>query len=70
MIEYLKQKGVSLETQYLGEYKFCRALSQILIENFNYRLDLSPDQFVQQGYGERKLILVLDSYDLVKQIRK
>lgn len=70
MIEYLKQKGVSLETQYLGEYKFCRALSQILIENFNYRLDLSPEQFVQQGYGERKLILVLDSYDLVKQIRK
>ena len=70
MIEYLKQKGVSLETQYLGEYKFCRALSKILIENFNYRLDLSPEQFVQQGYGERKLILVLDSYDLVKQIRK
>ena len=70
MIEYLKQKGVNLETQYLGEYKFCRALSQILIENFNYRLDLSPEQFVQQGYGERKLILVLDSYDLVKQIRK
>lgn len=46
MIEHLKQQGVSLETQYLGDYKFCRALSQILKENFNYRLDLSPEQFV------------------------
>lgn len=66
MLDHLKHKGVSMETQYLGEYKFCRALQQVLGDNFGYRLDLSPEQFVAPGYGERKLILVLDVYDMVK----
>lgn len=54
----------------MGEHKFCKALHSILGEHFGYQVDLSPDQFVQQGFGERKLILVLDVYDIVKQVRK
>ena len=38
---------------------------------FNYRVALSPEQFFQAGFApERKLILALDLYDLVKAARR
>jgi len=50
----------------LGEKNFCKALQNILGEHFDYKVDLNPEQFISSGYGERKLILVLDVYDMVK----
>lgn len=66
MIEHLQHKGVNMEFQYLGEKKFCKALLHILGDNFGYKLDLTPAQFISNGYGERKQVLVLDIYDMVK----
>jgi len=52
------------------ENKFIRDLTKVLLQVFNYRVALSPEQFIQPGYSERKMVLVLDVYDLVKQVRK
>lgn len=59
-----------METQFLGEHKFLKTLQSILVDTFQYRVDLTPDQFVQMGFSERKMVLVLDVYDLVKKVRK
>lgn len=58
-----------MEIRYLIEAKFIREMSKVLIDQFKYRVALSPDQFIQSGYTERKMVLVLDLYDLVKQVR-
>ena len=46
MTEQLRAKGVNMEIEFLGEKKFARELSKILADKYNYRVDLSPDQFV------------------------
>jgi hypothetical protein len=45
-------------------------VSLILCDLFGYRVDLTPKQFFQEGYAERKLILLLDLYDILKNVRK
>jgi hypothetical protein len=30
---------------------------------------MSQDQFFQEGYSERKLILILDIYDFLKEVK-
>jgi len=52
------------------EHKFLREMSKVLIDLFKYRVALAPEQFNQRGFTERKMVLVLDLYDLVKQVRK
>lgn len=47
-----------------------KALQHILADVFNHRLIITPEQFVTNGFAERKLILVLEVYDLVKQIKR
>ena len=69
-VNYLKANGVNLEIQFLIESKFIKELSKFLIDLFKYRVALSPEQFIQKGYTERKMVLVLDLYDLIKQVRK
>lgn len=66
MINYLRANGVNTEIQYLIEAKFMKEISKVLIDLFKYRVALSPEQFIQRGYTERKMVLVLDLYDLVK----
>ena len=41
----------------------------MLVDLFQYRVALSPEQFIQKGFTERKMVLVLDLYDIVKQVR-
>lgn len=41
-----------------------------MIDLFKYRVALLPEQFITRGYTERKMVLVLDLYDVIKQIRK
>ena len=69
-VNYLTANSVNLEIRYLIESKFIRELSKVLIDLFKYRVALAPDQFIQSGFTERKMVLVLDLYDLVKQVRK
>lgn len=45
-------------------------MSNFLQDNFKYRVQLSPEQFVDNGYTERKMVLVLDLYDLIKTVKK
>lgn len=68
-VSYLRANGVNLEIQFLIESKFIKELSKFLIDLFKYRVALSPEQFIQKGYTERKMVLVLDLYDLIKQVR-
>ena len=58
-----------MEIQFLPDAKFIKELSKVLIDLFKYRVALSPEQFILSGYTERKMVLVLDLYDLVKQVR-
>ena len=37
---------------------------------FKYRVQLSPDQFIEKGFAERKMLLVLDIYDMLKHIKR
>ncbi len=60
------EKGANPKVEFLSEFKFMKAAQSLLTSVFDYKVQLSPDQFVQSGFSERKLILVLDAYDLVK----
>ena len=40
------------------------------MDNFKYKVDLSPEQFISKGYAERKMCLIIDVYNLVKLIRQ
>lgn len=41
-----------------------------MLDVFNYRVSMSGEQFFQQGYSERKIILVLDLYDYIKETKQ
>lgn len=58
------------DVKFLGDMKFYRKVSLILIDLFNYKPALSVDQFFEQGYGERKMIMVLDVYDIIKKCKR
>ena len=58
-----------MQIQFLNDSKFIKELSKLLIDLFKYRVALAPEQFIQIGFTERKMVLVLDLYDLVKQVR-
>ena len=47
-----------------------KALQRILGEHFDYKTELSPEQFCARGFGERKMVLVCEVYDLVKRVRR
>lgn len=49
---------------------FYKSVSLILCDLFGYRVELTPAQFFEQGFAERKIILVLSIYDILKQVRK
>ena len=70
MVEHLVTKGVNTKIEYLSEQKFIKETKNLLATVFNYNTQLTADQFVKGGFSERKLILALDVYDLVKQIKK
>jgi len=69
MREHLEFKGISLHAEYLSERKFILALISLCADLFAYRVVLTPDQYVQMAAAERKMIIVLDIYDIVKQVR-
>lgn len=41
----------------------------LLTDVFGYKPAIGQDQFFQEGYSERKLILVLDVYDFLKEVK-
>ena len=43
---YLKANEVNPEIQYLPEAKFIKEFTKVLIDQFKYRVALSPEQFI------------------------
>mmetsp|Transcript_15682 Transcript_15682/g.24051 ORF Transcript_15682/g.24051 Transcript_15682/m.24051 type:complete len:235 (+) Transcript_15682:1-705(+) len=62
--------GVSSDVKYMPDGPFLKNAMLILCDLFGYRSELTPSQFFQTGFVERKLILLLDIYDILKQTRK
>ena len=69
MTAHLEKKNVSLEIEYLPDHKFIKKLIEVCADVFCYRIQISPDHFISLGYSERKMVLALDLYDIVKQVR-
>ena len=62
--------NVHQDLKFLPDMQFFKSVTLVLCDLFGYRVDLTPTQFFQEGFGERKLILVLDLYDILKNVRK
>lgn len=58
-----------MDAQYLPDAKFYRQFSLLMLDAFNYRVAMSGEQFFQVGYSERKIILLLDLYDFIKETK-
>ena len=58
------------ELKYMPDKPFYKNTCLLLCDMFGYRADIAPDQFFQKGFAERKLIFVLDIYDILKSTRK
>ena len=69
-VKHLEKNGADMEIRYMNDSKFIRELSKVLIDLFRYRVQLAPDQFTEKGFAERKMLLVLDIYDMLKEIKR
>ena len=70
MIEKLKRHKINFDIRYMTPHKFYRQIQQTLLDLFNFRTTLSSDQFVGEGCAERKLLLIIDVYGLVKLCKR
>ena len=50
--------------------KFFQSIVLILCDLFAFRVDLNSHQFFDTGYAEKKLIMILNIYDILKNTRK
>ena len=50
--------------------KFFKCVTLFLVDLFGYRVNIDSKQFFQEGFTERKLIFILDIYDILKNVRK
>ena len=62
--------NVHEDLKFMPDMEFFKNVSLILVDLFGYRVDLTPKQFFLEGFAERKLILLLDIYDIMKNVRK
>ena len=69
-VKHLEKSGVNMEIRYMTDSKFMKNIAKFLIDLFKYRVQLAPDQFTEKGFAERKMLLVLDVYDMLKEIKR
>jgi len=67
--EFLTTK-VHPDVKFMPDNVFYKNICLILCDLFGYRIDMTPKQFFELGFAEKKLILVLDLYDILKKCRK
>ena len=67
---FIDERKIDRSIEFLPEQKFIKAVGAFLLEHLKYRIQLSPEQFVEPGFTERKMVLVLDLYDLIKSVKK
>ena len=58
------------DVKFMPDQAFYKNISLILCDLFNYRVDMTSKQFFANGCAEKKLILLLDLYDILKNCRK
>ena len=58
------------DLKYMPDGKFFQSIVLILCDLFGFRVDLNSNQFFDNGYAEKKLIMVLNIYDILKNTRK
>jgi len=58
------------DLKFMPDPAFFKNTILILCDLFGYRTELTPQQFFDKGYGERKMVLVLSIYDILKKTRK
>lgn len=58
------------DLKYMPDKKFYKNICLVLCDMFGYRATMTQDQFFERGFAERKLIFVLDIYDILKSTRK
>jgi hypothetical protein len=63
-------KSVHPDVKFMPDETFFKNISLILCDLFNYRVDMTSKQFFGPGFAEKKLIMILDLYDILKNCRK
>jgi hypothetical protein len=58
------------DLKYMTDKAFFMNICLVLCDMFGYRSIITQDQFFELGFSERKLIFVLDIYDILKSTRK
>ena len=69
--QHIQEKyHVHQDLKFLPDQQFYKSVCLILCDMFGYRADLTPEQFFDKGFAERKLIMILNIYDILKSTRK
>lgn len=58
------------DIKFLPDHPFYKSVCLILCDLFGYRAEMTIDQFFKRGLVERKIMMVLNIYDIMKKVRK
>ena len=68
--DHLFANGVDPDTVHLNDLKFLTRVLYILVNMFGYRPKITIDQFFKYGFCEQKMLLCVDTINLVKRKHK
>ena len=68
--DHLFANGVDKNVVHLNDLDFLKSCLYTLVNMFDYRANLTEDQFFKYGYAEVKMLLCCDAICLVKQMEK
>jgi len=63
---WMFDNGTDPDVVALSDYKFMKVILHMLPTLFNYRPNITIDQFFKYGYAETKMLLCTDTINLVK----
>lgn len=67
---HLIASGIDPDTVHLNDLKFLTRVMYILVNIFSYRPQITIDQFFKYGFAEQKMLLCVDTINLVKRKHK
>jgi hypothetical protein len=65
--KYIFDNGVDPDVIHLNDSKFLQNILHMLCTLFNYKTNLTLEQFFKYGYAESKMLLCADVIELVKK---
>jgi len=66
--QFINEKGFELFPK--NDFKFMKSAFKLLLDHFNYKSPLNIEQFFQDGFAERKIILSVEVIQIVRQKHK